>query len=183
MYRADPRILRSLERGKQKPARVSWLCVGCQESCEGLGSQPSGPRHPKRCSLGFRLSPLSRGVAKPATACCCWSSGVRVSDEEVKSGMQRITLKTVVFMGSARNVVPPWGGDVRLGDRVLKHVVSHLRARDEAYAQDQINHEVTSIWFQKMWYFLWWVFDGIYHWTYLSKADLCTFRLPDWVHL
>ena len=57
--------------------------------------------------------------------------------------MQKITLKTVVFMGSARNIVPPWGGDARLGDRVLKHVTSLLRARDEAIGQDQVNHEVT----------------------------------------
>ena len=34
--------------------------------------------------------------------------------------MSAITLKTVVFLGSARNVVPPWGGCARLGDRVLK---------------------------------------------------------------
>ncbi|CAE7154053.1 fba [Symbiodinium pilosum] len=46
-------------------------------------------------------------------------------------------------MGSARNIVPPWGGDARLGDRVLKHVTSLLRARDEAIGQDQVNHEVT----------------------------------------
>ena len=48
----------------------------------------------------------------------------------------KVALKTAVFMGSARNVVPPWGGDARLGDRVLKHVLSVLKARDEAYGQD-----------------------------------------------
>ncbi|CAE7945145.1 OOP, partial [Symbiodinium sp. KB8] len=57
--------------------------------------------------------------------------------------MQKVALKTVVFMGSARNVVPPWGGDARLGDRVLKHVLSVLKARDEAYGQDQVSHEVS----------------------------------------
>ena len=32
-------------------------------------------------------------------------------------------------MGSARNVIPPWGGDTRLGDRVLKHVLQVLKDR------------------------------------------------------
>ena len=32
------------------------------------------------------------------------------------------TLKTVVFMGSSRSLVPPWGGDSRLGSRVLQCV-------------------------------------------------------------
>ena len=32
-------------------------------------------------------------------------------------------------MGSARNVTPPWGGDTRLGDRVLKYVVETLKSR------------------------------------------------------
>ena len=35
-------------------------------------------------------------------------------------------LNTVVFVGSARNVVPPWGGAARLGDRVVRHVVREL---------------------------------------------------------
>lgn len=46
--------------------------------------------------------------------------------------MTSITLKTVVFIGSARNVVPPWGGDARLGDRVVKWVTSSLAARSAA---------------------------------------------------
>ena len=40
-----------------------------------------------------------------------------------------VTLRTVVFFGSARDVQPPWGGDKRLGDRVLAHVKSVLNER------------------------------------------------------
>mmetsp|Transcript_21215 Transcript_21215/g.42158 ORF Transcript_21215/g.42158 Transcript_21215/m.42158 type:complete len:221 (+) Transcript_21215:293-955(+) len=47
------------------------------------------------------------------------------------------SLRTVVFFGSARNVIPPWGGDKRLGDRVLKHVVGVLKGRTA------VKHEVT----------------------------------------
>mmetsp|Transcript_53160 Transcript_53160/g.159102 ORF Transcript_53160/g.159102 Transcript_53160/m.159102 type:complete len:117 (-) Transcript_53160:695-1045(-) len=38
-------------------------------------------------------------------------------------------LKTVVFLGSARNCTPPWGGDSRLGDRVVSWVKSALTSR------------------------------------------------------
>jgi len=53
------------------------------------------------------------------------------------------TLKTVVFMGSARNVTPPWGGDSRLGDRVLKHVLAVLKSRQSTLGQDEVTHDVT----------------------------------------
>merc|ERR1719433_1001801 len=43
-------------------------------------------------------------------------------------------LKTVVFMGSARNKAAHWGGPTRLGTRVLKFVTSQLKER---------GHEVT----------------------------------------
>ena len=52
------------------------------------------------------------------------------------------TLKTVVFMGSARNVTPPWGGDSRLGDRVLKWVTATLGARAESLGSATIKHQV-----------------------------------------
>ena len=45
--------------------------------------------------------------------------------------------------GSARNVVPPWGGDSRLGDRVMKHVLSVLKDRKASLAGEQITHDVT----------------------------------------
>jgi len=45
-------------------------------------------------------------------------------------------------MGSARNVVPPWGGDSRLGDRVLKWVTSTLNSREETLGTTVIKHEV-----------------------------------------
>ena len=43
--------------------------------------------------------------------------------------MSATTLKTVIFFGSARNIVAPWGGDARLGDRVLNWVKSTLSNR------------------------------------------------------
>lgn len=43
--------------------------------------------------------------------------------------MSCITLKTVIFLGSARDISPPWGGDKRLGDRVLNHVKTFINAR------------------------------------------------------
>ena len=41
------------------------------------------------------------------------------------------TLRTVVFMGSARNRPAKWGGPARLGTRVLRYVVRSLEARTE----------------------------------------------------
>ena len=55
------------------------------------------------------------------------------------------TLKTVVFMGSARNVVPPWGGDKRLGDRVLKYVCDAVEKRSHAIGPVTVTHDMTVI--------------------------------------
>eukprot|EP01065_Artemidia_motanka_P003071 TRINITY_DN1144_c0_g1_i2.p1 TRINITY_DN1144_c0_g1~~TRINITY_DN1144_c0_g1_i2.p1 ORF type:complete len:222 (+),score=77.64 TRINITY_DN1144_c0_g1_i2:77-742(+) len=52
------------------------------------------------------------------------------------------TLKTVVMMGSARTTTPPWGGDKRLGDRVLKWVLSTLDSRT---GYGGVKHEVTCM--------------------------------------
>jgi NAD(P)H-dependent FMN reductase len=49
------------------------------------------------------------------------------------------TVRTVVFMGSARNRAPRWGGSTRLGTRVLRYVVRTLEARPD------IKHEVTVL--------------------------------------
>jgi len=54
------------------------------------------------------------------------------------------TLKTVVFMGSARNVTPPWGGDARLGDRVLKWVVNALTTR-QGTDKIAVKHEFSVV--------------------------------------
>lgn len=62
--------------------------------------------------------------------------------EEMAAADGRV-LKTVLFMGSARNVQPPWGGDPRLGDRVLKHVVSTLKGRKEKLGEETVSHDVT----------------------------------------
>jgi chromate reductase len=55
------------------------------------------------------------------------------------------TLKTVVFMGSARNIIPPWGGDARLGDRVLEWVKSTLKSRKEFLGDEEIAHDVSVV--------------------------------------
>ena len=61
--------------------------------------------------------------------------------------MQAIKLKTVVFMGSSRTLVPPWGGDPRLGDRVLQYVLKTIAARTAepvgATPKQTVSHEVT----------------------------------------
>lgn len=54
-------------------------------------------------------------------------------------------LKTVVFMGSAKNISPPWGGDARLGDRVLKHVKTTIESRSVQLGSETIQHSVSII--------------------------------------
>eukprot|EP00232_Nephroselmis_pyriformis_P027168 CAMPEP_0182869120 /NCGR_PEP_ID=MMETSP0034_2-20130328/9735_1 /TAXON_ID=156128 /ORGANISM="Nephroselmis pyriformis, Strain CCMP717" /LENGTH=207 /DNA_ID=CAMNT_0025001559 /DNA_START=57 /DNA_END=677 /DNA_ORIENTATION=- len=54
-------------------------------------------------------------------------------------------LNTIVFMGSARNITPPWGGDSRLGDRVLKHVLNILKTRESTLGKETVTHEVTLL--------------------------------------
>jgi chromate reductase, NAD(P)H dehydrogenase (quinone) len=54
-------------------------------------------------------------------------------------------LKTVVFMGSARNVIPPWGGDARLGDRVLKYVINTLKDRQQPLGNVTVQHDVSIV--------------------------------------
>lgn len=55
------------------------------------------------------------------------------------------TLKTVVFMGSARDVVPPWGGEKRTGDRVLSWVKQTLEDRKATYGDVTVAHDVTVL--------------------------------------
>lgn len=55
------------------------------------------------------------------------------------------TLKTVVFLGSARNLAPPWGGDARLGDRVVEWVKSTLSTRASSLGDDVVKHEINVI--------------------------------------
>ena len=61
--------------------------------------------------------------------------------------MQAVKLNTVVFMGSARTLTPPWGGDSRLGDRVLQYVLKTIAARTAepvgATPKQTVSHEVT----------------------------------------
>lgn len=46
-------------------------------------------------------------------------------------------------MGSARNSAPVWGGDVRLGDRVLQWVQSVLATRRHVLGDEVIVHDVS----------------------------------------
>ncbi|KAK1739377.1 NAD(P)H-dependent oxidoreductase [Skeletonema marinoi] len=59
--------------------------------------------------------------------------------------MTTITLKTIIFLGSARNITPPWGGDSRLGDRVIKWVKSVMESRKESLGADTIAHDFRII--------------------------------------
>jgi NAD(P)H-dependent FMN reductase len=55
-------------------------------------------------------------------------------------------LKTVIFMGSARDVIPPWGGDSRVGDRVLNWVKTTLASREGKLGDSLlIEHDVTVL--------------------------------------
>mmetsp|Transcript_26487 Transcript_26487/g.55980 ORF Transcript_26487/g.55980 Transcript_26487/m.55980 type:complete len:264 (-) Transcript_26487:256-1047(-) len=54
-----------------------------------------------------------------------------------------LTLRTIIFLGSARTIIPPWGGDSRLGDRVLHYVQHHLASRTAPLGSDYlIKHDV-----------------------------------------
>lgn len=52
-------------------------------------------------------------------------------------------LKTVVFMGSARDISPPWGGSSRLGNGILSWVKNELSQRSAELGDETITHEVT----------------------------------------
>lgn len=56
----------------------------------------------------------------------------------------RRTLKTVLFMGSARDITPPWGGTSRLGDGILEWVKSEVSKRSSSLGDiEEITHELT----------------------------------------
>ena len=57
--------------------------------------------------------------------------------------MSSRVLKTVVFMGSARDITPPWGGPSRLGNGILAWVKSELSKRSAQLGDETITHEVT----------------------------------------
>lgn len=60
--------------------------------------------------------------------------------------MSSKTLRTVIFLGSARDIIPPWGGDKRLGDRIAKWVTSTLDARSGKLGDDTvITHSYTVV--------------------------------------
>ncbi|GMH55266.1 hypothetical protein TL16_g01864 [Triparma laevis f. inornata] len=53
------------------------------------------------------------------------------------------TLRTVIFLSSARTSAPMWGGDARLGDRVSNWVQAHLSERASKVGDEDVTHEVT----------------------------------------
>ena len=53
-----------------------------------------------------------------------------------------ITLKTVVFEGSARTTAPMWGGDARLGERVQKWLAATLEKRGGVVGSDATSGKV-----------------------------------------
>ena len=59
--------------------------------------------------------------------------------------MSTKVIKTVVFMGSARDISPPWGGDSRTGDRVLKWVKATLADRKGELGDATVTHDVTVL--------------------------------------
>ncbi len=61
--------------------------------------------------------------------------------------MSTIVLKTVVFLGSARNIAPAWGGDTRLCDRVANWVKATIASRNgtASLGDDSITHQVQVI--------------------------------------
>ena len=63
-------------------------------------------------------------------------------DATVTMSTSRV-LKTVVFMGSAKDIAPPWGGPSRLGDGVLNYVKSELAKRSKALGDEVVSHDVT----------------------------------------
>ena len=55
------------------------------------------------------------------------------------------TLKTAVFLGSARNVSPPWGGDARLGTRVIEYVKKTLASRASPLGKSDVGGAATTL--------------------------------------
>jgi len=65
--------------------------------------------------------------------------------DETKDGSEgtAVTLRTVLFLGSAKNVSPPWGGEKRLGDRVYKYIANTLASRAQKIGNVVVKHQVT----------------------------------------
>jgi chromate reductase, NAD(P)H dehydrogenase (quinone) len=57
--------------------------------------------------------------------------------------MTKRVLNTVVFMGSSRDIVPHWGGDSRLSNRVLAYVKNAIANRETKLGGETISHKVT----------------------------------------
>ena len=56
----------------------------------------------------------------------------------------RRTLKTVLFMGSAKDIPPPWGGPGRVGDGILEWVKKEISNRVSSLGDiEEITHELT----------------------------------------
>ena len=56
--------------------------------------------------------------------------------------MSAVTLKSVIFFGSAKDIVAPWGGPSRLGDRVLKYVVNTLTDHKGKVGDQEVSYDI-----------------------------------------
>ena len=63
-------------------------------------------------------------------------------DAPEDGGAPKRVLKTVVFFGSSRDAPAFWGGDARLGDRVLAWATSVLAARSAPCGSETVTHDV-----------------------------------------
>jgi hypothetical protein len=78
--------------------------------------------------LGIRVTPIF--VCDPIF-CFQWPNTEVVPSSKNQTKKMSRVLHTIVFIGSARDSSPPWGGDKRLGDRVVNHVLAALRNRSQ----------------------------------------------------
>ena len=56
--------------------------------------------------------------------------------------MNSIRLKAVIFLGSAKDINPPWGGPKRIGDRVLKYVVNTLQEHKGKVGDQEVSYDI-----------------------------------------
>ena len=56
--------------------------------------------------------------------------------------MSSVTLKGVIFFGSAKDIAPAWGGPKRLGDRVLKHVVNTFEGHKGKVGDQEVSYNL-----------------------------------------
>ena len=61
---------------------------------------------------------------------------------KTKTKMSSVTLRGVIFFGSAKDIAPAWGGPKRLGDRVLKHVVNTFEGHKGKVGDQEVSYSL-----------------------------------------